>query len=39
VADDDDEGWVDEYNEMTENQLQELAASMHPVQLLLTKVA
>ena len=38
VADDDDEGWVDEHKEMTEDELKELAASVQPVWLLLTKV-
>jgi hypothetical protein len=38
VANDDDEGWVDEHKEMTEDELQELAASVQPVRLLLTKV-
>jgi hypothetical protein len=38
VADDDDEGWVDEHKEMTEDELKELAASVQPVRLLLTKV-
>src|ERR1700678_409537 len=28
VADDDDEGWVDEHKEMTEDELKELAASV-----------
>jgi hypothetical protein len=31
VADDDDEGWVDEHDKMTEDQLQKLVASMQPV--------
>ena len=38
VADDDEEGWVDEHEDMTEEDLKELAASMQPVRLLLTKV-
>ncbi|KAF8219771.1 hypothetical protein L208DRAFT_1337857 [Tricholoma matsutake] len=38
VGDDDDEGRVDEHEEMTEDELKELAASMQPVQLLLTKL-
>ena len=36
--DDSDEGWVDEHGEMTEVELKELAASVQPVRLLLTKV-
>jgi hypothetical protein len=31
VGDDDDEGWVNEYKEITEDELKELAASMQPV--------
>jgi len=38
VADDDEEGWVDEHEDMTEEDLKELAASVQPVRLLLTKV-
>ena len=38
VADDDEEGWVDEHEDMTEEDLKELAASVQPVWLLLTKV-
>jgi len=38
AADDDEEGWVDELEDMTEDDLKELAASMQPVRLLLTKV-
>jgi hypothetical protein len=38
AADDDEEGWVDEHEDMTEDDLKELAASVQPVQLLLTKV-
>ena len=38
VTDDDDEGWIDEREDMTEDELKELAASMQPVRLLLTKV-
>ena len=36
--DDNDEGWIDEREEMTENELRELSASIAPVRLLLTKV-
>ena len=38
VADDEEEGWVDEHEDMTEEDLKELSASMQPVRLLLTKV-
>ena len=38
TEDDDDEGWVDECEEMTKEELLELAASVQPVRLLLTKV-
>jgi hypothetical protein len=38
VADDDVEGWVDEREDMTEDELKELADSVQPVRLLLTKV-
>jgi len=38
AADDEEEGWVDEHEDMTEDELKELAASVQPVQLLLTKV-
>jgi hypothetical protein len=38
VADDEEEGWVDEHEDMTEEDLKELAASVQPVRLLLTKV-
>ena len=38
AADDDEEGWVDELEDMTEDDLKELAASVQPVRLLLTKV-
>ena len=38
AADDDDEGWVDEHEDMTEDELKDLAASVQPVRLLLTKV-
>ena len=38
VTDDDDEGWIDEREDMTEDELKELAASVQPVRLLLTKV-
>jgi hypothetical protein len=38
AADDDEEGWVDEHEDMTEDDLKELAASVQPVRLLLTKV-
>jgi hypothetical protein len=38
AADDDEEGWVDEHEDMTEDELKELAASVQPVRLLLTKV-
>ena len=36
--DDNDEGWIDEHEEMTEDELRELAESVGPVRLLLTKV-
>jgi hypothetical protein len=38
VADDNVEGWVDEHEDMTDVELKELAASVQPVRLLLTKV-
>jgi hypothetical protein len=38
AADDDDEGWIDEHEDMTEDELKELVASVQPVRLLLTKV-
>jgi hypothetical protein len=38
VEDDEEEGWIDEHNEMTEAELNELAMSVQPVRLLLTKV-
>ncbi|KAF8797538.1 hypothetical protein BYT27DRAFT_7219086 [Phlegmacium glaucopus] len=38
VEDDDDEGWIDEHNEMTGAELNELAISVQPVRLLLTKL-
>ena len=38
ASSDDDEGWIDEHKDMTEDELKELAASMQPVRLLLTKV-
>ena len=38
VEDDDDEGWIDEHDEMTEAELNELAINVQPVRLLLTKV-
>jgi hypothetical protein len=31
AADDDKEGWIDEHEDMTEDELKELAASMQPV--------
>ena len=31
MADNNDEGWVDEHEEMTEDELMELAASVQPV--------
>jgi hypothetical protein len=37
-AEDNDEGWVDEHEGMTRDELKELAASVQPVRLLLTKV-
>jgi hypothetical protein len=36
--DDNDEGWIDERNEMTEDERRELSESVVPVRLLLTKV-
>jgi hypothetical protein len=36
--DDNTEGWIDEREEMTEDELKELSASVAPVRLLLTKV-
>jgi hypothetical protein len=39
TEDDNDEGWVDEHEEMTEEELLELAESVQPVRLLLTKVS
>jgi hypothetical protein len=36
--DDNEEGWIDERDGMTANELDELAASVGPVRLLLTKV-
>jgi hypothetical protein len=36
--DDNVDGWIDEREEMTEDELRELAASVGPVRLLLTKV-
>jgi hypothetical protein len=38
AEDDNDEGWVNEHNEMTEEELRELVESVRPVRLLLTKV-
>ena len=43
MADDDEEddnkdGWIDEHDEMTEDELKELSANILPVRLLLTKV-
>ena len=38
VEDDNEEGWIDEHGEMTETELNELAISVQPVRLLLTKV-
>jgi nucleoside-diphosphate-sugar epimerase len=38
TEEDDAEGWVDEHEEMTEDELLDLAASVRPVRLLLTKV-
>lgn len=38
VADEEEEGWVDEHEDMTEEDLKELSASVQPVRLLLTKV-
>jgi hypothetical protein len=38
TEDDNDEGWVNEHEEMTEEELLELAESVQPVRLLLTKV-
>ena len=39
MEDDNDEGWVDECEEMTEEELNELEQSIQPVRLLLTKVS
>ena len=39
VTDEEEEGWVDEHDNMTEDDLKELAASMQPVRLLLTTVS
>ena len=36
--DDNEEGWIDEREEMTEDELRDLSASVAPVRLLLTKV-
>jgi hypothetical protein len=38
TEDDSEGGWVDEHEEMTEDELLELAESVQPVRLLLTKV-
>jgi hypothetical protein len=38
TEDDDAEGWIDEHEEMTKEELLELAESVRPVRLLLTKV-
>ena len=38
ATDDDEEGWIDEHEDMMEDELKELAASVQPIQLLLTKV-
>ena len=38
AEDDDNEGWVDEREDMTEDELKELGESVQPVRLLLTKV-
>jgi hypothetical protein len=38
TEDDNDEGWVDEHEEMTPEELLELTESVQPVRLLLTKV-
>ena len=38
AEDDDNEGWVDEREDMTEDELKELGESVRPVRLLLTKV-
>ena len=38
VEDDEEEGWIDEHDEMMEAKLSELAISVQPVRLLLTKV-
>jgi hypothetical protein len=38
TEDDNDEGWVDEREEMTEGELRRLTTSVKPVRLLLTKV-
>jgi hypothetical protein len=39
TEDDNEEGWVDEREEMTEEELSELERSVQPVRLLLTKVS
>ena len=39
ATDDEEEGWVDKHDNMTEDDLKELAASVQPVRLLLTKVS
>lgn len=39
MDDDNDEGWVDERDEMTEAELRKLAESVKPVRLLLSKVS
>ena len=38
ATDDDEEGWIDEHEDMMEDELKELAASVQPIRLLLTKV-
>ena len=38
AADDNEEGWIDKHEDMMEDELKELAASVQPVRLLLTKV-
>lgn len=38
VEDDEEEGWIDKHDEMTEAELSELVISVQPVRLLLTKV-
>jgi len=38
MEDDDNEGWVDKHEEMTEEELSDLSGSVKPVRLLLTKV-